>query len=469
MSVGIMPREWAHAIVTPVFKSGAAFATENYRPISLTSVACKLMERIIVAQMLVYLRRHGVINRQQHGFLAGRSTTTNLLTTLNDWTLALNNRMDVDVAYIDFSKAFDTVSHNKLMTKLAACGIKGELLKWIRSFLSDRTQQTRIGCTLSAIARLTSGVVQGSVLGPLLFVLYINDICDIFGDDCCVCQIYADDVKLYTTLNVSDADCSILQHKLDNVFSWAQTWQMTISYKKCDTMFIHSGRKDHNDSSKPAFTIGGNTVPTTNCVRDLGVLIDNNLNFHEHITKIVSQAFVRANLIHKCFLSKDTCTLTRAFSTYVRPLLEYASVSWSPHYISDIKLLESVQRKFTKRLPGYSSLRYQDRLRQLNIESLELRRLRTDLLYTYKILFGLVDVNASDFFTLTSNDHNTRGHAYKLATHCSRLDIRKFYFCERVIKPWNSLQAALEHFFSFKDFKRFLYKTDLTKFLTTYQ
>jgi ribonuclease P/MRP protein subunit RPP40 len=377
--------------------------------------------------------------------------------------------MSVVVAYIDFSKAFDTVSHNKLMTKLAAYGISGELLKWIWSFLSGRTQQTRVGYSLSAVAHLTSGIVQGSVLGPLLFVLYINNICDLFGDDCCVCKIYADDVKLYTILNVNDADCAILQHKLDNVCLWARTWQMTISYKKCNTMFIQSGRKDCNGNNNFVFRLGSNIVSAVNSVRDLGVLVDNNLNFHEHITKIVSQAFVRANLIHKCFLSKDARTLTRAFNTYVRPLLEYASVSWSPHHINDIKLLESVQRKFTKRLPGYSLVSYQDRLKQLNLESLELRRLRIDLSYTYKILFGLIDVNASDFFTLANNDHNTRGHAYKLSTHCSRLDIRKFYFSERVVKPWNNLQADPEHFSSFINFKRFLYKSDLTKFLIVYR
>jgi ribonuclease P/MRP protein subunit RPP40 len=114
----------------------------------------------------------------------------------------------------------------------------------------------------------------------------------------------------------------------------------------------------------------------------------------------------------------------------------------NPHHVVtvSIKLLESVQRKFTKRLPGYSLVSYQDRLKQLNLEGLELRRLRIDLSYIYKILFGLIYVNASDFFTLANNDHNTRGHVYKLSTHCSRLDIRKFYFSERVVKPWNNLR-----------------------------
>ena len=145
--------------------------------------------------------------------------------------------------------------------------------------------------------------------------------------------------------------------------------------------------------------------------------------------------------------------------------MEYASPAWSPYHIKDIKHLESVQRNFTKRLPGFSSLTYQQRLDKLNLDSLELRRLRNDLILTYKILFGLADVNAEDFFTLCHNGHNTRGHIYKLSTHYSRLDARKFYFSERIIKPWNDLPAKLEHFISLTVFKRFLHGVDLSQFL----
>ena len=178
------------------------------------------MERVVTNSMLVFLRRHGVINRQQHGFLSGRSTSTNLLETLNDWTLTINDKKSIAVTYIDFAKAFDTVSHDKLLVKLAGYGITGQLLLWINSFLRYRTQQVKIGQSLSNIANLTSGVVQGSVLGPLLFVLFINDITNLFANSKCTCKLYADDVKLYTVLQ-SDADCVELQSKLNDICVWS--------------------------------------------------------------------------------------------------------------------------------------------------------------------------------------------------------------------------------------------------------
>jgi hypothetical protein len=145
-----------------------------------------------------------------------------LLETLNDWTLAIKDKRSVVVAYIDYSKAFDCVSRDKLLTKLAACGISENLYKWINSFLSNRTQQTRVGSSLSNSACLTSGVVQGSVLGPLLFLLYINDVVNVF-DGRCSCKLYADDIKIYTALHMNN-DIVLFQDKLDALYSWSREW-----------------------------------------------------------------------------------------------------------------------------------------------------------------------------------------------------------------------------------------------------
>ena len=456
-SMGQVPQEWLRAIVTPVYKSGPASNAKNYRPISLTSVACKLMERIIVCEILCYLRCNNLISKQQHGFLSRRSTTTNLLETLNDWTLAIDNKNALSAVYIDFARAFDTVCRSKLCYKLSCYGIAGSLLNWIQSFLTDRSQCTRVGHTCSDYVSLSSGIVQGSILGPLLFLLYINDIVELF-DSTCSCKLYADDIKIYSVIDTRE-DCESMQRILNDIQAWSDKWQLSISYKKCNTMFIGN----HNNDVK--FTLGSEDLTAVKQVKDLGINVTNDCKFKCHIDQITARAHARANLVHKCFVSKDTNTLVKAFTTYVRPLLEYASCVWSPCNIVNIKKVESVQRRFTKRLPNMATLNYASRLSAVNLDSLQVRRLRTDLLYVYKLLFGLVDTDYNAFFKLSDNATNTRGHDYKLIVNRSRLNIRQHFFSNRVVKAWNSLPARLEHFATLSSFKHFVNHLDLNKFL----
>jgi len=192
-----MPTEWLKAIITSVYKNGNACDVSNYRPISLTCVACKVMERIISAQVLNYLRENNLISKQQHGFLSRCSTETNLLESVNDWSIALNNILGVLIAYIDFAKAFYVVKHNKLLRKMLAYGIISDLLKWIQSFLSGRSHCTRVNESYSQYLCIGTCVVQGSVLGPLLFLLYVNEIADIFGDNRS-CKMYADNIVVHS-------------------------------------------------------------------------------------------------------------------------------------------------------------------------------------------------------------------------------------------------------------------------------
>ena len=225
---------------------------------------------------------------------------------------------------------------------------------------------------------------------------------------------------------------------------------------------MYIGRTIH----RPNLLLNDVSLAVVDEVRDLGVIIDSRHTFHTHIKQTVVRAGVRANLIHhKCFISRDIFTLVRVFKIYVRPLLEYASCTWSPHHILKIKQVESVQRKFTKRMPGYASLSYEDRLLRLELDSLEMRRLRQDLLFTYKIVFNLVDKAANNMFTLADTLYSirTRGHPYKLHLHNSRIDVRKYFFSERVIIPWNNLPATPEHFSSLLSFKRFINSVDLKK------
>ena len=295
-------------------------------------------------------------------------------------------------------------------------------------------------------------------------IVYINDIFDIIPESV-VCKLYADDLKIYTTgpsdLDTESNNESVLQNCLDSIQKWASDWQLQISVKKC--YHSHTGRvlvkavPEHG-----TFYINNDIVQFSETVSDLGVLVDCELKFTAHINKITSRALNRANLIHKCFLSKDASTLVKAFKIYVRPVLEYCSPVWSPRLIKDIQRIEAVQRRFTKRIPGMERVKYSDRLRFLGLETLDTRRLKADLILAYKILFGLVNVDIRKYFEFAKLP-STRGHQYKLFVHRWKNSTRQHFFASRVVPVWNNLPNSVE-FSSLKKFKLSIETVDLSKY-----
>jgi hypothetical protein len=357
------------------------------------------------------------------------------------------SRKVTDCVYVDFKRAFDVVSHQKLVTKLIAYGIDGLLLEWIRSFLSNRLQFVSINYILSTPCTVTSGVPQGSVLGPLLFLIFINDVCDI-ASGTVFTKLFADDLKIYTEVDIN-CGSSDLQACLSSLHAWATKWQMDIAFDKCHT--ITYGSRRHIDLVN--YNIGGHVLPHVDVIRDLGVNMDHSLNFSSHCRIICSKANARANLILRCFRTKCVDVLLDAFKVYVRPLVEYASSIWSPRLICDIVMLERVQRRFTKRLPGLYRLSYEDRLQQLNIDSLESRRIKTDLLLCFKIMHGFIDIDRNDLFTVDC-DRVTRGHDLRIRRQHTVVNARLFHFSQRVIKHWNNLSQEQVHSNSISAFKR---------------
>jgi hypothetical protein len=458
-SVGKIPADWKRAIITPIYKKGLASDPNNYRPVAITSVICKLMERIMVLETSNYLRDKGLINNQQHGFMKARSTSTNLLESLNDWTLHFNTKTRSDIAYIDFSKAFDKVSHPKLLHKLQSYGISGNLLAIISDFLSDRYQCCRVGSSLSGTTSVISGTIQGSCWGSCLFTIFISDLWDVLSDTVTM-KLYADDVKLYNVIETID-DCHVLQHNINSIVEWSKTWQLDLSINKCFILPIGGNKMDIESYS---YTIGKYNLPEQDIISDLGVVVDRNLTFSKQVNKIVSKAHARCGLMFRCFLSHDRQTLLKAYKTYVLPLLEYASSVWSPRLVQDIKAVESVQKRFTKRLLGTrDKLKYAERLTKLELESLETRRLRADLVLTYKLLFGHIDIDFTRLFTLRSTDTDTRGHNYRLIVPNFVSECRRGFFSERVVNAWNSLPADTD-FSTLNYFKSYLNDTYLREF-----
>ena len=372
ISVGALPPEWLTAYIVPVFKKGSAGDVSNYRPISFMCVPCKIIERIIAGKIFDHLYSNNILCSAQHGFVRRRSTCTNLMECFNDWTVCVQSRQQITIVYIDFSKAFDVVSHKKLFTRLYSYGVRGTVLLWLQNFLTGRTHQTKVGTSFSDIAALISGVVQGSGIGPLLFLIYINELAFILESHGIRIKLFADDVKLYIQI-VDDVDVAQMQQAIDALVNWATEWQLSISVNKCCVLNV--GRISHDT----CLHINDNALPVVESTRDLGVLVSCDLSPSLHVSDIVAKAHKRSAAIHRAFVSRNIHLLVRAFTVYVRPLLEHDSVIWSPFTVHDIEAVESVQRRFTKRLPGLNSLSYPDRLKRINLHSLELRRLYTDL------------------------------------------------------------------------------------------
>ena len=450
-----LPKSWKSARIIPIYKKGDASDPINYRPISLTCVPCKVLERIIRDHMFKHLNNHFILSKDQFGFLPGRSTTLQLLECMDDWTRAVDSGSPVDIIFIDFAKAFDSVVHNKLFYKLHHYGFTGNLLTWIKSFLTNRTQTVCVGSSVSNAKPVISGVPQGSVLGPLLFVTYINDL------NCSnevMLPKFADDTKLYKTIQ-DCSDRSTLFNAIGDVVNWCNEWQLPISFDKCKV--LHVGRKNLNFN----YTIGNHNLESVSSVKDLGVVMSEDLKVSNHINTIVSSARMRAIFIRRCFKSQNISALVRAFKVFVRPILEYASPVWCPHLQKDIDLLESVQRRFTKLLPGMYHKSYKERLEACKLPSLELRRLLIDLILTYSLLHNAYDVDCSRYFNIRGCER-TRGHPFKLRVNISKTDCRKFFFCNRVVNVWNQLPASVVLAKSVSTFKRLLYTVDFSSFLT---
>jgi hypothetical protein len=457
LSVGTLPTIWRTALVRPIFKKGVASDPSNYRPIALTCVGCKIFESLVKDELVCYLSKNKLITEQQHGFLAKHSTCTNLLEALNEWTCCLNNAQSVSVAYIDFSRAFDSVSHPKLLSKLRSLGVCGLLLDIISSFLSCRIQSTIVGDSISDPAYMTSGVPQGSVLGPILFIIYINDIVNIFSN--CTPSFFADDLKLYIKVSKLE-DFQILQDNLFALHEWSNMWQLSIAFKKCSVLSIGKIVSDID------FIIDKEIIPLSNNVVDLGLTVDKDLNFSLHINSIVKSAHARANLILRCFISNDIDCLSRAFVTYVRPLLEYCSPLWSPSTVTAINQIEAVQRRFSKRLPGLYQSSYFTRLAVLGWTTLETRRIHTDLVLCFKIVHGLIATKANSIFNVSSSSIATRGHKFKLSVQHSNSNVRHNFFTVRIVPIWNDLPVHVVEASSVAVFKNFIISCDFSKYCT---
>ena len=339
LSQGVVPAFWKLAYVTPVFKKDDPTLASNYRPISLLSIISKTFERCVHNHCYPHLSPR--FYHLQHGFLRGKSMVTQLLHVDQEIVDHLAGGKEVDAIHLDLSKAFDRVQHHMLLNKLEQYGISGSLLQWFCSYLSDRYQRVALDGTLSDWLPVTSGVPQGSILGPLLFLVYINDMPEYVGQGSSI-ALFADDSKLYRPIN--SASHYLLQSDLSGLHNWGNDWGMTFNPSKCKVM--HMSRKKICSSASLQYHLNDKPLESVTHISDLGVIVSKDLFWANHIEDICTKANQTLGLIKRVCARYvvDTNTQKLLYCAVVRPKLEYASCVWSPYSAKQRKLIENEQR-----------------------------------------------------------------------------------------------------------------------------
>ena len=432
LDTGDLPAAWREGEVVPIFKKGDRSHPGNYRPVSLTSIICKVMETLVCDAQLDHLFAASLLSDDQFGFLPKRSCALQLLVVIEEWMRIVDCRGALDVVYLDFKKAFDSVPHQRLISKLQAYGVGGKVLRWIEAFLRDRRQRVTVEGEHSGWVDVSSGIPQGSVLGPVLFLVFINDLPGVVRSSA---RLFADDTKMYRKVS-SIQESGILQNDIRLLEEWSVNWQLPFNKEKCKLMHIG------NCNLKFEYQMGEANITAVDKERDLGIIIDDGLKFHEQTAAAVCRANRVLGIIRHAFSTLDIKTLPMLFRTMVRPHLEYANSVWGPTHKMDQDAIEKVQRRATKLVRHLRNLPYEDRLRALKLPSMYYRRLRGDMIMVFQIMSGRLRVREEDLFE-RDNSERTRGHQMKLKKPRVKSHLRQTSFCCRIVPLWNGLPSEV--------------------------
>jgi hypothetical protein len=436
-----LPEDWKCSIISVIHKKGPKDIVSNYRPISLTCITCKILESIIRDHLMNHFIVNNLFSKKQFGFITGRSTVLQLLNVVDKWTQDLETGGQIDIVYTDFEKAFDKVPHKRLLSKLASYGVNFKLIKWIETFLCFRRYRVRINGKFSQCKVVGSGIPQGSVLGPLLFVIYINDLVQFCGTSGEL-FLFADDAKLFKHIQLMH-DSYVLNKHCQELFDWSEKWLMKLNIDKCKVLTIcHNNNFVDYKYSIDTRNSGEVELERVYCMKDLGVTIDSELNFKDHIYDKIKKAYQMLGIINRNFNNMDRFSFLMLYKCMVRSQMEYANTVWSPYKDYLITDIERVQKRATKMVKGLKNLSYKERLIILQLPTLKFRRIRGDMIEVYKILCGVYDVQICPSL-LKSENTRTRGNCLKLQTIRTRYDIRKYSFTNRIVKIWNSLPDAV--------------------------
>jgi len=445
LQTGNLPSDWLTASVTPVFKKGNRSLASNYRPISLVSVACKILEHCIVSHVMEHFDKYNILSPFQHGFRKNRSCESQLALTIHDILTKHSRSGRVDIAVLDFSKAFDTVPHTRLLTKLKHYGVTGNTLSWIKTFITGRTQRVVVEGRGSRLADVRSGVPQGTCLGPVLFLAFINDLpCHVQTQ----IRLFADDCLLYQPVS-SVEDSLVLQRDLKALEAWSDAWGLRFNAQKCHV--ISTGKESH-----PFFyQLNGTILKQVRSHPYLGVELADSLSFSAHIANITKTAsqklgFLRRNLRHCPHALRSL-----SYFALVRSGLEYCSSVWDPHLARDIQQLERVQRNAARFVCGEfrrgPEISVTALLERLKWPTLAERRRSARLVLFYKAHTGVVAIPLDNI--LTKADGRTRGAHSNYKQFATKSNLVLNSFIPKTVKQWNSLDLDIKTSSTVAEFK----------------
>ena len=388
---GIVPEDLKRQYIVPLFKKGDKTEAANYRPVSLTSHLMKVFERVVRKHIVNHFENNELFPDNQHGFRKNRSCLTQLIEHIDLVLRSLNEGNEVDVIYLDFSKAFDKVDHNILLAKLKRYGIAGKLYQWIESFLRGRKQTVVVDGQKSDFVDVESSVPQGTVLGPVFFIIYAMDM--IYRARNSKALTFADDTKLIKA--ISSLLCKILlEEDLTSIIQWSIANNMllhedkfvVINYRLNTSLLLRN--LPFTAETCQYLTSEGQIMQCSNNTRDLGIYVSNDCSWSYHISQITGDARKMAGWVLGAFRDRSMGTMMTLYKSLIRSKVEYCCPLWNPSRISDIQTIENVQREFTRRINGLKEHNYWERLTELKLLSLQRRRERYSIIQVWKIKNG---------------------------------------------------------------------------------
>ena len=453
LRTGTLPRDWRQANINALYKNGSRSDPANYRPVSLTSTCCKVLEHIIYRHIMSHLEENNILSNTQHGFRSRRSCESQLITTIHHIFSSVETIKQVDAVVLDFAKAFDTVPHQRLLHRLKYLGIQGSLLSWISQFLTEREQTVVVQGSSSRPVHVSSGVPQGTVLGPLLFLSYINNLPDQVSSNVC---LFADDCVVYRPIK-THKDCVILQQDLRTLEAWGKKWQMKYKLDKCNVMrFTRKSRPIHH-----TYTLAGHQIETVSSHKYLGVVLSDNLKWNRHIDITTARASSMIGFLRRNLHNAPRNVKLQAYKSLVRPHLEYCCTVWDPFTQRNISKIQAVQNRAARFI--CNDYKWQSSvsgmIKDLKLHPLPERRKLLRLSTFHKIKHGNIDLNLEDYISPAQAPRGMTTRSYHpdnySTLHGSSTALANSFF-HRTTKDWNNLPSNIKQIHKFDTFKEAL-------------